>query len=89
MAGPLDMPVHLKARELLPIEDGAGLEVKSLRGDLWIALRVAEEPVGDVPEPVAVANLVDLLRGRRRRGWGHGGGVGCGGARYLIKSCAA
>jgi hypothetical protein len=36
MAGPLDMPVHLKARELLPIEDGAGLEVKSLRGDLWI-----------------------------------------------------
>lgn len=36
MTGPLDMPVHLKARELLPIEDGAGLEVKSLRGDLWI-----------------------------------------------------
>jgi hypothetical protein len=36
MAGPLDMPVHLKARELLPIEDGAGLEVKSLRGSLWI-----------------------------------------------------
>jgi hypothetical protein len=36
MTGPLDMPVYLKARELLPIEDGAGLEVKSLRGDLWI-----------------------------------------------------
>jgi len=36
MTAPLDMPVHLKARELLPIEDGAGLEVKSLRGDLWI-----------------------------------------------------
>jgi hypothetical protein len=36
MAGPLDMPVHLKARELLPIEDGVGLEVKSLRGNLWI-----------------------------------------------------
>jgi hypothetical protein len=36
MAAPLDMPIHLQARELLPIEDGAGLEVKSLRGDLWI-----------------------------------------------------
>ncbi len=36
MAGPLDTPVHLKARELLPIHDGAGLEVKSLRGNLWI-----------------------------------------------------
>jgi len=36
MAGPLDTPVHLQARELLPIEDGAGLEVKSLGGDLWI-----------------------------------------------------
>ncbi len=36
MTGPLDMPVHLKARELLPIEDGAGLEVESRRGSLWI-----------------------------------------------------
>src|SRR5260370_38224815 len=36
MAGPLDMPVHLKGRDLLPIEDGVGLEVKSLRGNLWI-----------------------------------------------------
>jgi hypothetical protein len=36
MKAPLDMPVHLQARELLPIEDGAGLEVKCLRGNLWI-----------------------------------------------------
>jgi Protein of unknown function (DUF2917) len=36
MTAPLDMPVHLEARELLPIEDGAGLEVKCLRGNLWI-----------------------------------------------------
>ena len=36
MAAPLDMPIYLQARELLPIEDGAGLEVKALRGDLWI-----------------------------------------------------
>ena len=36
MAATLDMPIYLKARELLPIEDGAGLEVKSLAGDLWI-----------------------------------------------------
>jgi Protein of unknown function (DUF2917) len=36
MAAPLDTPVHLKARELIPIEDGTGLEVKALAGDLWI-----------------------------------------------------
>ena len=36
MAGLLDMPICLEARELLPIEDGVGLEVKCLRGDLWI-----------------------------------------------------
>jgi len=36
MAAPLDTPVHLKTRELLPIEDGAGLEIKALQGDLWI-----------------------------------------------------
>ena len=39
MTTPLDMPVHLQARELLPIEDGAGLEVKCLRGNLWITRR--------------------------------------------------
>ena len=36
MAGPLDTPIYLKARELLPIRNGMGVEVKSLRGDLWI-----------------------------------------------------
>jgi Protein of unknown function (DUF2917) len=36
MASPLDDPVYLKTREILPIEDGAGLEVKCLRGTLWI-----------------------------------------------------
>ena len=36
MARPLDTPVYLKAREILPIEDGAGIEVKCLRGNLWI-----------------------------------------------------
>lgn len=34
--GPLDQPIYLKAHEILPIEDGAGLEVKCLRGSLWI-----------------------------------------------------
>ena len=36
MAGPLDTPIYLKARELLPIRNGIGIELKSLRGDLWI-----------------------------------------------------
>ena len=36
MAGPLDTPIYLKARELLPVRNGIGIEVKSLRGDLWI-----------------------------------------------------
>ena len=36
MTGPHDGPIYLKAREILPIEDGAGLEVKCLRGTLWI-----------------------------------------------------
>lgn len=36
MARPLDTPIHLKEGALLPIEDGAGLEVKCLRGVLWI-----------------------------------------------------
>jgi hypothetical protein len=35
MAAPL-MPVHLKEGESLPIPDGAGLEVKCVRGYLWI-----------------------------------------------------
>ena len=30
------LTIYLKAREILPIEDGAGLEVKCLRGTLWI-----------------------------------------------------
>ena len=36
MAGPLDTPVYLKPRELRPVEDGIGIEVKALRGNLWI-----------------------------------------------------
>jgi hypothetical protein len=36
MATPLNDPIYLKAREILPIENGAGLEVKCLRGTLWI-----------------------------------------------------
>ena len=36
MAGPLDTPVYLKPRELLPVQDGIGIEVKALRGNLWI-----------------------------------------------------
>jgi hypothetical protein len=36
MAARLDDPIYLKAREILPIEDGTGLEVKCLRGALWI-----------------------------------------------------
>ena len=36
MTRPLNTPIYLKAREILPIEDGAGLEVKCLRGTLWI-----------------------------------------------------
>jgi hypothetical protein len=36
MAGPLDTPIYLRAREILPIENGAGLEVECLRGTLWI-----------------------------------------------------
>jgi len=30
MAAPLNDPIYLKAREILPIENGAGLEVKCL-----------------------------------------------------------
>ena len=36
MAAPLNDAIYLKAREILPIENGAGLEVKCLRGTLWI-----------------------------------------------------
>jgi len=36
MAAPLDTPVHLKAGGSRRIVDGAGLEVKCLRGNLWI-----------------------------------------------------
>jgi hypothetical protein len=36
MARQLDTPIHLKEGELLPVEDGAGLEVKCLWGVLWI-----------------------------------------------------
>jgi Protein of unknown function (DUF2917) len=36
MAAPLDTPVYLKAGQSLPIADGAGLEVKCVRGYLWI-----------------------------------------------------
>ena len=57
MAAPLDMPVHLKARELLPIEDGAGLEVKSLRGDLWIT------QAGD-PEDIILQGGQSFVLGR-------------------------
>jgi hypothetical protein len=34
MTAPLN--IYLKAREALRIEDGAGFEVKCLRGNLWI-----------------------------------------------------
>ena len=30
------LTIYLKAREILPIEDSAGLGVKCLRGTLWI-----------------------------------------------------
>ncbi len=36
MKSPLNTPLHLKEREVLPIENGAGLEVKCLQGSLWI-----------------------------------------------------
>jgi hypothetical protein len=36
MAAPLDTPIYLKERESLRIADGAGFEVKCLRGNLWI-----------------------------------------------------
>ena len=36
MAAPLDTPVYLKERESLRIADGAGRDVKCVRGHLWI-----------------------------------------------------
>ena len=32
----LDMPVYLRARQSLRVEDGARREVKCLQGELWI-----------------------------------------------------
>ena len=40
MATPLDTPVHLKERESLRLQNGTGLEVRCLLGNLWIT----EEP---------------------------------------------
>ena len=36
MATPLDTPVHLKERESLRLQNGTGLEVRCLLGNLWI-----------------------------------------------------
>jgi hypothetical protein len=36
MATPLDTPIHLKERESLRLQGGAGLEVRCLLGNLWI-----------------------------------------------------
>ena len=36
MATPLDTPVHLKERESLRLQDGSGVEVRCLLGNLWI-----------------------------------------------------
>jgi hypothetical protein len=36
MAAPFDTPVYLKASQSLRVAEGAGLEVKSIRGHLWI-----------------------------------------------------
>ena len=36
MPNPLDMPVYLRASQLLRVEEGAGFEVKCLQGELWI-----------------------------------------------------
>ena len=36
MEAPFDAPIYLKAGETLPIAEGAGLEVRCIRGHLWI-----------------------------------------------------
>jgi hypothetical protein len=36
MARPLDTPVHLDPREVLELQDGKGLEVRCLGGNVWI-----------------------------------------------------
>ena len=43
MATPLDTPIHLKERESLRLQDGAGLEVRCLLGTLWITEEAARE----------------------------------------------
>jgi Protein of unknown function (DUF2917) len=36
MTAPLHVPVHLEARESLPVTNGRGLEIHCLGGNLWI-----------------------------------------------------
>ena len=36
MTVPLDVPVHLDTKESLPVRDGRGLEIRCIRGNLWI-----------------------------------------------------
>ncbi len=36
MVAPFDTPVYLKASESLRVAEGTGLEVKCIRGHLWI-----------------------------------------------------
>jgi hypothetical protein len=43
MATPLDTPIHLKERESLRLQDGAGLEVRCLLGNLWITEEAERE----------------------------------------------
>ena len=53
MAAPLDTPVYLKAGESLRIADGAGLEVKCVRGHLWITQH------GDLADRVVGSFVLD------------------------------
>ena len=105
MAAPLDTPVYLKARELLRIADGAGLEVKCLRGNLWITrdgdredriVGSGESIVLDRPglslvtAPLDPALLVVHSRARSLRGIRSGMRLECHGARSTPSlSCAA
>ena len=36
MVRPLDTPVHLDPREVLELQDGKGLEVRCLGGNVWV-----------------------------------------------------
>jgi hypothetical protein len=36
MTVPLDVPVHLDTKASLPVRDGRGLEIRCIRGNLWI-----------------------------------------------------